>query len=183
MAMMLKQLLSLEEATTKLKKIQYSKKRVKSSTGFKKLNRRSILNDSRKVLNEASESELKAKLAQLRKDLRELPSNPQSQEGYDARDEIRDEIKAVETQLAKLSKGKMTESVRTNVPEVVAYLEKFKNKIAMLPEEQAKAEIRKQIKLFFYHQIWSIDKDEWENSMDPTSQQQFVNTVYNRLQR
>lgn len=58
----------------------------------------------------------KARLAQLKADLAELPQNPGSQEGYDALDDLRDEIKKQEAKIAQLSEGKTRDA--TNDPTI-----------------------------------------------------------------
>jgi HPt (histidine-containing phosphotransfer) domain-containing protein len=235
----LKHLLAVEEAV-KVNKIKYSKKRVKSSTGFKKLNTKKLLHDGyamddgdisdrqlrsrernvgvepadppqyvvvingkrwksfsnprqaaaacatirnkgkkAEVITESSGQHLRARLAELEAMMKEIPYNPQNEEGFKARDEIRDEISDIKKQLKQIGES----SSAVNIPEIVEYLERFKDQIKMLPPEQAKQLIEKKTKLYFYHQIWSIDKDEWDNNMDNSQKNAFVDAVYRRLQK
>lgn len=235
---LLKHLIAVDEAI-KINKIKYSKKRAKSSSGFKRLNTKKILHDSQhfgddqlsdrqfrsrernvgveaedspkytieingkrwktfdnrrqadaacatiqrkgkkaRVITESTGDQLRARLKELESDLAEMPYNPQSQEGYDARDELQHEIQQIKKQLKQLG-----ENTSVKVPEIVEYLERFKDRIKMLPPEEAKAFIAQKVKLFFYHQIWSIDKDEWDNRMDDSQRNAFVDTVYRRLQK
>jgi DNA repair exonuclease SbcCD ATPase subunit len=62
----------------------------------------------------------KTRLAQLKADLKELPQNPGSQEGYDALDDLRDEIKKQEAKIASLSEAAPGPKVRdeTNDPTI-----------------------------------------------------------------
>lgn len=53
-------------------------------------------------------AELEAKLKQLKSDYDELPKNPQTQRGYDALDDLRDEIADVEKKLSLLKEGMNT---------------------------------------------------------------------------
>lgn len=52
---------------------------------------------------------LKAKLAQAREELSELPQSPGSQEGYDALDDARYKVKDLEAEIAKLSESAATD--------------------------------------------------------------------------
>ncbi len=60
----------------------------------------------------------KARLAQLKADLAELPQNPGSQEGYDALDELRDKIKDLESEIKGLSEAAPAERTSANDPTI-----------------------------------------------------------------
>lgn len=89
----------------------------------------------------------KARLAQLKADLADLPQNPGSQEGYDALDDIRDEIKDLEAEIKSLSEEAPATRTADNDPTIaleqahqraLAALREVTEQITMLREESTR---------------------------------------------
>lgn len=91
----------------------------------------------------------KARLAQLKADLAELPQNPGNQAGYDALDDLRHQIKKLEGEIATLNEAPAapvrdasndaTMAFEQNHQRAMAALQSVTAKIAAMAEEQKRA--------------------------------------------
>lgn len=85
------------------------------------------IDDAIEALQESASPSIaaKARLAQLKADYAEMPKNPGNQEGYDALDDMRDEIKKLEAEVASLTEG------RTDDADTVFEHNKMRARVAM----------------------------------------------------
>jgi hypothetical protein len=83
---------------------------------------------------------------------------------------------------AHRSNRKLLEAENMRVPNIVQDLgpNLLKDCAGMDPAE-AKQEIGKAVSEYFAHEVWSIEKEEWEKHMTPEMKGKFVDSFYNKL--
>lgn len=79
----------------------------------------------------------KARLAKLKADLADLPQNPGSQEGYDALDDLRHEIKKQEQKIATLTEAPVTKTRDASNDPTLAFEQARNRAVAALQQVAA----------------------------------------------